>query len=74
MEWYEIALLILLIPLGLYLISQTYRNVHGRATVGRDIESLRRSLSLWRRECRERRRYKHLNRKRKWNQRKQKKS
>ena len=43
-----ILLLILLYPLGAYLREQTYRNVHGNATIGRDLESLLERLRQWR--------------------------
>ena len=39
-----IVVVILLIPVGAYLRDQTYRNVHGNATIGRDIESPSRAL------------------------------
>ena len=45
-----IVVVILLIPVGAYLRDQTYRNVHGNATIGRDIESLIQSFKEWRRE------------------------
>jgi hypothetical protein len=65
MKWYEIAILILLLPLGAYLREQTYRNVHGNATIGRDIERLWQNLKRWRRNRRERKelrnKYKYLN-------------
>lgn len=51
----EIVALILLIPIGAYLRGQTYRNVHGRATIGRDLSNLWESLQRWRRNRRERR-------------------
>lgn len=54
MKWYEILLLLLLIPVGAYLRSQTYRSVHGNATIGRDIERLWQNLQRWRRDRRER--------------------
>lgn len=57
MEWYEIVALIFLIPVGAYLREQTYRNVHGNATIGRDIESLIERLRRWRRKRRERKEY-----------------
>ena len=44
MKWYEIAILILLLPLGAYLREQTYRNVHGNATIVRDLSKLWQSL------------------------------
>ena len=44
MKWYEIAILILLLPLGAYLRVQTYRNVHGNATIARDLSKLWQSL------------------------------
>lgn len=44
-----ILLLILLLPLGAYLREQTYRNVHGNATLWDDIESLIERLKRWRR-------------------------
>ena len=65
MKWYEILLLLLLIPVGAYLRNQTYRNVHGNATIGRDIERLWQNLKRWRRNRRERKelrnKYKYLN-------------
>ncbi len=65
MKWYEIILLLLLIPVGAYLRNQTYRNVHGNTTIGRDIERLWQNLKRWRRNRREkkelRNRYKYLN-------------
>ena len=65
MKWYEIILLLLLIPVGAYLRNQTYRNVHGNATIGRDIERLWQNLKRWRRNRRERKalrqKYKYLN-------------
>lgn len=68
MKWYEIAILILLLPLGAYLREQTYRNVYGNATIGRDIERLWQNLQRWRRDRRERKelrnKYKYLNNKR----------
>ena len=68
MKWY-IILLLLLIPVGAYLRNQTYRNVHGNATIGRDIERLWQNLKRWRRNRRERKelrnKYKYLNRNRK---------
>jgi hypothetical protein len=68
MKWYEIILLLLLIPVGAYLRNQTYRNVHGNATIGRDIERLWQNLQRWRRDRRERKelrsKYKYLNNKR----------
>ena len=48
MKWYEIAILILLLPLGAYLREQTYRNVHGNATIVRDLSKLWQSLQRWR--------------------------
>lgn len=58
---------ILLLPVGAYLREQTYRNVHGNATIGRDIESLIDSFKKWRRERAWRkelkRKYNHLNKK-----------
>lgn len=54
MKWYEIILLILSILAGAYLRNQTYRNVHGNATIGRDIERLRQKLQRWRKNRRER--------------------
>ena len=44
-----ILLLILLLPLGAYLREQTYRNVHGNATLWDDIENLIERLKRWRR-------------------------
>ena len=68
MKWYKIAILILLLPLGAYLREQTYRNVYGNATIGRDIERLWQNLQRWRRDRRERKelrsKYKYLNNKR----------
>jgi len=68
MKWYEIAILILLLPLGAYLREQTYRNVYGNATIGRDIERLWQNLQRWRRDRRKRKelrsKYKYLNNKR----------
>lgn len=65
MKWYEIILLLLLIPVGAYLRNQTYRNVHGNATIGRDIERLWQNLKRWKRNRRERKelrnKYKYLN-------------
>lgn len=49
MKWYEIAILILLLPLGAYLRVQTYRNVHGNATIARDLSKLWQSLRRWKR-------------------------
>lgn len=46
--------IIILIPIGAYLRDQTYKSVHGRATMGRDIGSL---ISRFR-EWRNRRKYK----------------
>ena len=43
-----ILLLILMFPLGAYLREQTYRNVHGNATIGRDLENLLEKLRQWR--------------------------
>ena len=57
MKWYEIAILILLLPLGAYLREQTYRNVHGNATIVRDLSKLWQSLQRWRSERRERKEY-----------------
>ena len=54
MKWYEIAILILLLPLGAYLREQTYRNVHGNATIVRDLSKLWQSLQRWRSDRRER--------------------
>lgn len=63
----KILLLILLIPIGAYLREQTYRNVHGRATIGRDIERLIERLQRWRRKRRERKEYrKNLKHKQQW--------
>ncbi len=68
MKWYEIILLLLLIPVGAYLRTQTYRNLYGKATIGRDIERLWQRLKRWRRDRRERKalrqKYKYLNEKR----------
>lgn len=68
MKWYEIILLLLSIPVAAYLREQTYRNLHGKATIGRDIERLWQKIQRWRRNRRERRalkqKYKHLNNKR----------
>ena len=68
MKWYEIAILILLLPLGAYLREQTYRNVHGNATIVRDLSKLWQSLQRWRSDRRERKelrsKYKYLNNKR----------
>lgn len=68
MKWYEIILLLLFIPVGAYLRNQTYRNVHGNATIGRDIERLWQKLQRWRKNRRERKelrsKYKFLNDKR----------
>ena len=68
MKRYEIILLLLIIPVGAYLRNQTYRNVHGNATIGRDIERLLQNLKRWRRNRRERKelrnKYKYLNKKR----------
>ena len=68
MKWYEIILLLFLIPVGAYLRNQTYRNVHGNATIGRDIERLWQKLQRWRQNRRERKelrsKYKFLNDKR----------
>ena len=57
MKWYEIAILILLLPLGAYLREQTYRNVHGNATIVRYLSKLWQSLQRWRSERRERKEY-----------------
>lgn len=57
MKWYEIAILILLLPLGAYLRNQTYRNVHGNATIVSDLSKLWQSLQRWRSERRERKEY-----------------
>lgn len=57
MKWYEIAILILLLPLGAYLREQIYRNVHGNATIVRDLSKLWQSLRRWRSERRERKEY-----------------
>ena len=57
MKWYEIAILILLLPLGAYLREQTYRNEHGNATIVRDLSKLWQSLRRWRSERRERKEY-----------------
>jgi hypothetical protein len=65
MKWYEIILLLLLIPVGAYLRNQTYRNVHGNATIDRDIERIWQNLKRWSRNRRERKElrnnYKYLN-------------
>ena len=45
----KILFVILLLPLGAYLREQTYRNVHGNATLWDDIESLIERLKRWRR-------------------------
>lgn len=57
MKWYEIAILILLLPLGAYLREQTYRNAHGNATIVRDLSKLWQSLQRWRSDRRERKEY-----------------
>ena len=57
MKWYEIAILILLLPLGAYLREQTYRNVHGNATIVRGLSKLWQSLQRWRSDRRERKEY-----------------
>lgn len=57
MKWYEIAILILLLPLGAYLREQTYRNVHGNATIVRDLSKLWQSLQRWRSDRRGRKEY-----------------
>lgn len=57
MKWYEIAILILLLPLGAYLREQTYRNVHGNATIVRDLSKLWQSLQRWGSDRRERKEY-----------------
>ena len=61
----QILLLIVLIPVGAYLREQTYRNVHGNATIGRDLESLIHSVKEWRERRRFRKelkkKYGHLN-------------
>jgi len=68
MKWYEIILLLLLIPVGAYLRNQIYRNVYGNATIGRDIKRLWQNLQRRgknRRKDRElKNKYKHLNNKR----------
>ena len=68
MKWYEIILLLLLIPVGAYLRNQTYRNVYGNATIGRDIKRLWQNLQRKGKNRREKRelknKYKHLNNKR----------
>ena len=43
----KILFVLLLLPLGVYLREQTYRNVHGNATIGRDLESLFERLRKW---------------------------
>lgn len=64
MKWYEIVIVILLLPLGAYLREQTYRNLHGNATIVRDLSKLWQSLQRWRRDRRERKdlrsKYKYL--------------
>lgn len=50
----QILLLIVLIPIGAYLREQTYRNVHGNATIVRYISNLWQSLRRWRSDRRER--------------------
>ena len=69
MKWYEIILLLFLIPVGAYLRNQSYRNVHGNTTIGRDIEKFWQNIQRWRRNRREdkalRNKYKYLNNKRK---------
>lgn len=50
----QILLLIVLIPIGAYLREQTYRNVHGNATMVRDLSNLWQSLRRWRSDRRER--------------------
>jgi hypothetical protein len=46
----KILFVILLLPLGAYLREQTYRNVHGNATIGRDLEFLLERLKQWRKK------------------------
>lgn len=48
MKWYYIILLILLAPIGAYIKGQTYRNVYGKATMGRDIRKLWERVKQWR--------------------------
>lgn len=61
----QILLLIVLIPIGAYLREQTCRNVHGNATIGRDLRNLIQSVKQWmeRRAYRKelKRKYGHLN-------------
>ena len=49
-----IIAVVLLIPVGAYLREQTYRNVHGNATIVRNISNLWQSLRRWRSGRRER--------------------
>ena len=49
-----IIAVVLLIPVGAYLREQTYRNVHGNATIVRYISNLWQSLRRWRSNRRER--------------------
>lgn len=49
-----IIAVVLLIPVGAYLREQTYRNVHGNATIVRNISNLWHSLRRWRSDRRER--------------------
>ena len=49
-----IIAVVLLIPVGAYLREQTYRNVHGNATIVRNIFNLWQSLRRWRSDRRER--------------------
>lgn len=58
-----IIAVVLLIPVGAYLREQTYRNVHGNATIGRDIESLISSFKEWRYGREHKKKYKYLNKK-----------
>lgn len=46
----KILFVILLLPLGAYLREQTYRNVHGNATLWDDIENLLERLKQWRKK------------------------
>lgn len=58
MKWYEIAVVILLLPIGAYLREQTYRNIYGNATIARDLSKLWQSLKRWRSERKSRRKTK----------------
>ena len=40
MRWYEIVLLFLIVPIGVYLREQTYKSTRGNTTIGRDLENL----------------------------------